>query len=205
MTKRGLLIVFSGPSGVGKDTVLGRFLLEDKRCVRSVSATTRAPRDGEIDGRDYHFITREQFGELVARGEMLEYTNYKGNGELYGTPKKAVDNQLARGLNVVLKIEVDGAMNIKRMRPDSVLVFLAPPDWATLRERLTRRDSESAEDLERRLATAKRELSLADQYDYVLVNHQAEHCCGDLSAVVTAAGHATKNMTTFLREVLKDA
>jgi guanylate kinase len=205
MTKRGLLIVFSGPSGVGKDTVLGRFLLEDKRCVRSVSATTREPREGEIDGRDYHFMSQEKFGELVARGEMLEYTKYGGNDHYYGTPKKAVENQLARGLNVVLKIEVEGAMDIKKQRPDAVLVFLSPPDWNTLRARLENRASETPEVLERRLATAKYELSFASQYDYVLVNHQVEHCCQDLSAVVTAAGHATKNMTTFLKGVMPDA
>jgi guanylate kinase len=188
---------------VGKDTVLGRFLLEDKRCVRSVSATTRQPREGEIDGRDYHFITREQFGELVARGEMLEYTNYSGN--LYGTPKKAVENQLARGLNVVLKIEVEGAMEIKKTHPDSVLVFLSPPDWNSLRVRLEGRGSETPEDLERRIDTARRELTFADQYDYILVNHQVELCCEDFSAVVTAAGRSSKNMKTFLKGVLQDA
>jgi guanylate kinase len=203
MTKRGLLIVFSGPSGAGKGTVLRRFLLEDKRCVLSVSATTRQPRDGEIDGRDYHFITREKFGELVARGEMLEYATYNGN--LYGTPKKAVENQLARGLSVILEIEVEGAMHIKQQRPDSVFVFLAPPDWNTLRTRLENRGSETPEDLERRLAVARNELTFAHQYDYVLVNHEVEHCCKDLSAVVTAAGHASKNMTTFLKGVLQDA
>lgn len=203
MTKQGLLIVLSGPSGVGKDTVLRRFLQRDARCVLSVSATTRPPREGEADGREYYFISRERFGELAARGEMLEYASYSDN--LYGTPKSAVDSQLARGKNVILEIDVKGAMCVRELRPDAVLVFLAPPDWQTLRKRLEGRGTETAESLEQRLVLARGEMSSAGEYDYILINNDVDACCDNLSAVVTAAGYSARHMKEYIEEVLSHA
>lgn len=199
MTKRGLLIVFSGPSGVGKDTILRQFLQGAHDCALSVSATTRPPRDGEVDSRDYHFITKDEFRGLIDRGEMLEYAEYNGN--FYGTPRSYVDAQLRDGKNVILEIEVQGAMNIKNQRPDAVFVFVMPPDWDSLRRRLENRGTETADSLAGRLALARRELGCADQYDYILVNDDLTACCESLGAVITAAGCAVGNMKEFIEEV----
>lgn len=203
MIDQGMLIVFSGPSGVGKDTVLKRLLQLESGCVLSVSATTRTPRAHEIDGQDYHFITRERFGELVARGEMLEYASYNDN--LYGTPKAAVDEQLAKGHNVILEIEVNGAMAIKKLRPDAVFVFLMPPGWHCLETRLLSRGTETDDSVAKRLALAKYELSFASQYDYILINDDIEKCCQDFLAVITATRHSVRHMADFLQEVFLNA
>lgn len=199
MTKQGLLIVFSGPSGVGKDTLLHHLLEKDQRCVLSVSATTRAPRPGEVDGVDYFFISRERFGELVARGEMLEYAQYGDN--LYGTPRQPVNEQLASGTNVILEIEVQGAMQIKKQHPDAVFIFVMPPDWQTLCTRLQNRGTETSDVLARRLALARAEIRRAAEYDYVLVNDHIERCVEHFSAVITAAGATARHMKQFIEEV----
>ena len=198
-TKKGLLIVLSGPSGVGKDTVLSLYLQQERNCALSVSATTRSPRPGEEDGRDYHFISREKFGELVAKGEMLEYAQYGDN--LYGTPKGAVEKQLDTGKNVILEIEVQGAMKIKKLRPDAVLVFIMPPSWDALCQRLQNRGTETPESLEHRLAAAELEMRGAKDYEYILINDDARTCGGNLAAVITAAGFSNRNMMQYVEEV----
>lgn len=207
MTKPGLLIVFSGPSGVGKDTVLRRFLERDPAggsdCALSVSATTRDPRAGEQEGVDYSFITRERFGELVARGEMLEYAQYGDN--LYGTPRQAVDDQLAVGINVILEIEVQGAMQIKKLRSDAVFVFIMPPSWDCLRRRLESRGTETAESLQKRLEVAEAEMKRAGEYDYILINDDIDHCVEALHTVITAAGYSARHMRDFIEEVSSHA
>lgn len=204
MIKPGLLIVFSGPSGVGKDTVLSGFLAKEGHgCTLSVSATTRAPRPGEEDGRHYFFLTRERFGELVARGEMLEYAQYGDN--LYGTPRRAVDDRLAAGENVILEIDVQGAMQVKQLRPDAVLVFVMPPSWESLRQRLEGRGTETALSLQKRLAAAGAELRGAKQYDYVLINDNVDRCVEQLAAVIVAAGFSARHMNDFIEEVLSHA
>lgn len=204
MTKRGLLIVLSGPSGVGKDTILHRFLEQrSEDCVLSVSATTREPRPGEVDGKDYFFLSREKFGELAASGEMLEYAQYGGN--LYGTPRAAVDAQLEAGRHVILEIEVQGAMQIKTLRPDAVFVFIMPPSWECLESRLSNRGTETPESLQRRLAHARTEMTYANKYDYVLVNDEISRCAHQFSAVVDAAQCANHNMREFIEEVISNA
>lgn len=204
MTEReGMLIVFSGPSGVGKDTVLRMLLERRDDCVVSVSATTRAPRPGEVDGVDYHFITKEQFGGFIACGDMLEYTQY--GEDYYGTPKSGVDLSLSQGKNVILEIEVQGALQIKKLREKAVLVFVLPPAFSMLQERLHGRGTESAECIERRLAAARQELACADRYDYVIVNDSVEACCESLSAIITAQGFSARNMSGVIEEVCLDA
>lgn len=197
--KKGLLIVLSGPSGVGKDTVLSLYLQQEQNCTLSVSATTRAPRANEADGRDYHFISREQFGELVAKGEMLEYAQYGDN--LYGTPKSVVEQQLATGKNIILEIEAQGAMQVKKLRPDAVFVFIMPPSWEALCQRLQNRGTETAESLAQRLDAAKLEMRGAKDYDYILINDDIQTCSRNLATVITAAGFSNQNMMKFVEEV----
>lgn len=203
MTERGLLIVLSGPSGVGKDSVLDMFLPTSPKCVRSITATTRAKRENEEHGRDYFFLDREEFGELAARGEMLEYTEYNGN--YYGTNKKDIQKILDSGKNAVLRIEVNGALNVKLLYPDAVLIFMAPPSWQALVERLEKRGTEKGEEFEGRLKTARYELSKAPEYDYIIINDDMERCRERLAAVVTAAECSAKHVKSFIEEVCKNA
>ncbi len=181
--KKGVLLVVSGPSGCGKGTVLA-FVKEMGNYCYSVSATTRAPREGEQDGVNYFFITKEQFEEKIQKGEMLEYTNYSCN--YYGTPKEYVETCLAEGKNVILEIETEGAMNIKRIYPDAFLVFIAPPNLETLEARLRGRGTETEEAIRRRLDRADAEMKLTGEYDFVVVNEQgmAEDAANKINAIV---------------------
>lgn len=203
MINRGLLIVISGPSGVGKDTILGRFMPKAKNCVFSVSATTRQPRKGEVNGRDYFFVTRDKFEEMAQNGEMLEFTEYNGN--YYGTPRKSVEKLLEAGENVILEIEVDGGLQIKKLDMDAVLIFIVAPSWAELERRLRSRATESEEAIQARLATARFELSKACEYDYIITNDILELCAERLAAVIVAAGCETKRMKKFIEEVSSNA
>ena len=180
---KGLLIVFSGPSGAGKDTVL-EALLKKSDIRKSISATTRDKRPGETDGLDYHFVTREQFLSMVARGEMLEYAEYVGN--FYGTPKRFVDEAMNAGKDVILDIEVQGAIQVVSKRPDTVRIFIAPPSWAELERRLTERGTDSQEKIQKRLLRAKVEFQTAHTYDYFVINDTVENAVEELNAIMTA-------------------
>lgn len=203
MTEKGLLIVFSGPSGVGKDTLLREFLRTSPDCVRSVSVTTRAPREGEVHGQDYFFVSREEFGGYAARGELLEYAEYGGN--YYGTPGAAVEEQRAHGRHVILKIDVQGALKVRELVGDAVFIFVMPPSWQTLRTRLENRNTEHPDAVRHRLDIAQNEIAMADRYDYVVVNDSLEHCLLQLSAILTAESCKTANRMNFIREVLGNA
>ena len=180
---KGLLIVVSAPSGCGKGTILGE-VLKDPDYYYSVSATTRAPREGEMDGVQYHFLTREQFEENIAQDMMLEYAEYCGN--YYGTPLAPINENLENGRNVILEIEVQGAMQVRKLRPDAVFVFIAPPSVETLRERLVGRGTEPLDIIEERVAQAEREISFAQQYDYIVVNDVLEEAIADFKSIVRA-------------------
>lgn len=167
--KKGLLLVISGPSGSGKGTLIKRILELDDSFIYSVSATTRAPRIGERNGVNYYFIDREDFEARIADGMMLEHAEYCGN--YYGTPKKEVNENLTAGHNVILEIEVAGAMQIKEKCPEAVLIMITPPDFRTLEARLRGRGDNVGEDvIRRRLETAKVELSKLGEYDYIVIN-----------------------------------
>lgn len=179
---KGLLFVVSAPAGCGKDTILEQVLAQCENVGYSVSATTRAPRPGEVDGTHYFFHTRESFEQMIKDGAVLEYTEYCGN--YYGTPKKGVEDMLAQGKDVVLKIEVEGAMNIKKLFPESCLVFILPPSMKELERRLRKRGTEDEETILRRTRQAREEIDTAVNYDYFVVNDELEDAVQDLIAVI---------------------
>lgn len=167
--KRGVLFVFSGPSGVGKGTLKAKLFEEfADRIAYSVSATTRGPREGEVDGKDYFFISRQEFERRVKNNEFLEYAEFAGN--CYGTPRAYVEKLLDSGMNVVLEIDVQGALQVMKSMPECVSVFILPPSFEELEHRLRGRGTETEEKVRERLETAKRELPYAPQYDYQIVN-----------------------------------
>ena len=171
MSDRGLLIVFSGPSGVGKGTVRQEiFSTPDHKFEYSVSMTTRAQRPGEVDGKDYFFRSREEFEELIRNGQMLEYAEYVGN--YYGTPLTYVNETLDKGIDVFLEIEVQGALQVKKKVPDAVFIFLTPPDLNELQERLVGRGTDSEEVIAKRIERAREEIALMSEYDYAIVNDE---------------------------------
>jgi len=190
MKNKGLLLVVSAPSGCGKGTILGE-ILKDDSFYYSISATTRAPREGEQDGVNYHFITKEEFEQRIAQGGMLEYAQYCGN--YYGTPKKEVEQMREAGRDVILEIEVEGAMKVRALCPDAVFLFIAPPSVEELRRRLNKRGTEAAEVIEERVSQASRELSYANRYDYIIVNGELEKAIQDFRTVVRAEKLRTKN------------
>lgn len=199
MSKTGMLYVYSGPSGVGKGTILGPYLKAHENAVLSVSATTRAPRPGETEGVEYHFLSAEQFENLIENGGLLEYAQYSGN--YYGTPRAEVEKHLMEGLDVFLEIEVQGAMKIKKTFPDAVFIFVLPPSFEVLQRRLTNRGTEPPAVVEIRLNTAREEMRHAMEYDYVIINDNVENAREELSCIVTAAKCQTKNMKKLIQKV----
>lgn len=171
MKKKGLLLIISGPSGAGKGELVKRLraTAPEGFFAYSVSATTRAAREGERHGENYYFLTREEFESRIAQDGMLEYAEYCGN--YYGTPKGEIEEKLANGVHVILEIEVQGAMNVKRRMPEAVAVMIAPPDYPNLERRLRGRGTNTEEDIQNRLAKAKEELSTLPSYDYLVINY----------------------------------
>lgn len=182
--QKGKTFIISGPSGVGKSTVLKALFEERDDLYFSVSATTRAPREGEIDGVHYHFIEPEEFMQWINDDAFLEYAQYVGN--FYGTPKKFVDAAMDEGKDVILDIEVQGAMQVYAKRPDTVRIFIAPPTWEELERRLTKRGTDSPEKIQQRLLRAKVEMKTAADYDYFVINDTVETAVAELKAIMLA-------------------
>ncbi|MBQ8349647.1 MAG: guanylate kinase [Ruminococcus sp.] len=199
---KGRLIVFSAPSGCGKGTMLAEILKDEKFYV-SVSATTRKPREGEVDGVNYHFISREDFLRKIDENAFIEHAEYCNN--FYGTLKSEVDNKLEQGINVILEIEVQGAMKIRDIRPDAIFVFVAPPSINELRRRLRKRGTESDEVIEERISKAAGEIMLAEKYDYVVVNAALEDAVSDFLAIIRAEELKSEFSGKIINEVLKNA
>lgn len=198
----GLLVVLSAPSGCGKDTALAA-LGEKMPLRRSISMTTRAMRPGERDGVDYYFVREEYFLRMLREDKILEYTSYNGN--YYGTPRLAVDEGLKNGETVMLKIEVEGGGNVRRLYPDSVSIFLVPPSLQVLEKRLRGRSSESEEEIQSRLAIARNEMNHAPEYDYIVVNDRLEDAVDDICAIIRAEKHKTSRSGNIISEVIQYA
>ena len=180
--ERGALIIVSAPSGCGKSTLLHRLMEKREKLRFSVSATTRPPREGEVDGRDYFFVDHPTFERMIAEDAFLEHAEYVGNH--YGTPKAAVDALLDEGYDVYLDIYVQGAMQIKKLRPETLTIFVTPPSLLELENRLRSRGTDSDEVIRSRLETAERELILKDHYDYVVVNDEVERAASEISDLI---------------------
>ncbi|MBQ7123682.1 MAG: guanylate kinase [Oscillospiraceae bacterium] len=204
MNKRGVLLVISGPSGVGKGTVISKLFDMDDNLYFSVSATTRQPRPGEVNGVHYTFKTKEEFEKDIETGEMLEYAQFSGN--YYGTPRSAVEKKLSQGKDVVLDIEIQGARNVKRLMPEAVLVYILPPSIEELKRRLIGRNTETEEALEKRFKTAYTELHEAPEiYDYFIVNDMVENAAIKIEDILEGERCSKSAMQEVLKQILEEA
>jgi len=181
---RGLLIVISGASGTGKGTVCKKILADMPEVAYSISATTRSPRPGEVDGREYYFLDYDEFQEWIAADRFLEYAEVYGN--FYGTPLNKIEERLNRGEDILLEIDVQGALNVKRKCPEGIYIFLLPPSLEELKRRIEGRGTETVESLSRRLKNAVAEIQVGLQYDYVVVNDSVDNAAAQIEAILTA-------------------
>lgn len=202
MEKNGLLIVISGFSGAGKGTLVKALLRKYDNYALSISMTTRAPREGERDGVEYFFTTKERFEETIQRGGLIEYAPYCGN--YYGTPRDYVEEQMALGKNVILEIEIQGALKIKEQFPESLLIFVTPPSAEELKRRLVSRGTESSEVIEKRLARASEESEGMEAYDYIVVNDDLDTCVEEVHQLVEASRRAPVRCEAFIKEIRKE-
>ena len=202
MKTRGSLIVLSGFAGVGKGTVLKSLFETHEGYAYSVSATTREPRPGEVDGVHYFFISKERFEQMIAGDELLEHACYVGN--YYGTPKAYVDRKLEEGFDVILEIEIQGALNIKKKVPEAILIYMLPPSAKTLKERLTGRGTETEEAILKRMKRAAEEAVGVEQYDYIIVNEDADECAQELNCLIRAQRLRASSNMSFIRKIQRD-
>ena len=202
LNERGLLIVISGPSGVGKGTVRkALFEMEGHDLVYSTSMTTRSPREGEVEGIDYYFVSKEEFEQRIKDDRFLEYAKFVGH--YYGTPKDKVDEQMALGKEVVLEIEVQGAAQVREKARDGVFIFIAPPNKEALYRRLLRRGTEGTKTIQKRMDKADREFPLAHKYDYIVVNDEVRNAADRIMAIVRAEHAKTERSIYKYREMLE--
>lgn len=202
MKNRGILIVVSGFSGAGKGTLMKKLVQEYDNYALSISATTRAPRAGEVDGREYFFITKEAFEQKIAEGGLIEYACYCEN--YYGTPKDYVEKQLEAGRDVILEIEIQGALKIRKQFPTALLLFVMPPNVQELKHRLTARGTETTEVINKRLSRAVEEAEGIEEYDYIVVNDDLETCVEQLHEIIVAAHNTPFRNEEFIVKIREE-
>ena len=197
----GQLIVVSGPSGVGKKTIIKEYLKDHPNAVRCTSITTRPQRPDEVDGVDYYFVSHEEFNQLVRSNQMLEFGYYRRNG--YGTIRNAVEQLRSQGRNVILDIDVVGAMKVRTICPDATLVFLIPPTWEELEARIHKSKYIGEDEINERLEIAKEEVLCADQYDYILINDTVEDTVRRLAQIIHGNRYSRSSMKSFLKSYIE--
>ncbi|MBO5292584.1 MAG: guanylate kinase [Lachnospiraceae bacterium] len=202
MKRRGILIVVSGFSGAGKGTLMKALMQKYDNYALSISMTTRAPRPGETDGKEYFFVTREAFEQKIAEDGLVEYASYCDH--YYGTPRAYVESQLEAGKDVILEIEIQGALKIKEKFPDSLLLFVMPPSAEELKDRLVGRGTESMEVIEQRMNRAVEEVQGIEQYDYIVVNDVLSECVEELHGIIRAAHNTADRNQLFIEEIRKE-
>ncbi|WP_346910340.1 guanylate kinase [Faecalicatena orotica] len=203
MNRRGILIVVSGFSGSGKGTLMKELLGRYKETYAlSISATTRSPREGEVDGREYFFKTREEFEKMIAKDELIEYARYVEN--YYGTPREYVEKQLEAGKDVILEIEIQGALKVKEAFPDTLLLFVTPPSAEELKKRLVGRGTETMEVIESRMKRAVEEAEGMNRYDYLIINDELEVCTEQMHTIIQSEHHRSFRNTGFMKEIKAD-
>ena len=202
MSKKGVLIVISGFSGSGKGTLMKKLTADYENYALSISMTTRSPREGEVDGREYFFVTKEEFEKRIAADGMIEYASYCDN--FYGTPKAYVEEQLENGKDVILEIEIQGAHKVKAIYPEAILMFVMPPSAQELYRRLKGRGTESDEVIAKRMARAVEESEGIDTYDYIVVNDNLEDCIAQINTIVDAAHNTPKSNEEFIDTIRKE-
>ena len=195
---RGILFVLSGPAGTGKGTVCNEIMMREDKLTISVSSTTREKRVGETDGETYNYVSKDDFLGMIDRDELLEYAIYNGN--YYGTPKKTVEELLLDGKDVMLEIEPQGALQVKKLFPEAVLIFLVPPSMAELKNRLITRGRESAEEIEQRITNAKWELEQADKYTVLIENDDIEDCVWDVLDYIESKRKERNKVNSLINE-----
>ncbi|MBQ9365395.1 MAG: guanylate kinase [Schwartzia sp.] len=200
--RKGCLVVVSGPSGAGKGTICSAFLERASGIAYSVSATTRSPRRGEVDGRDYYFVDEESFKKMIDGDELLEWAEVYGN--YYGTPLKKIQEKIAEGKDILLEIDTQGAMQVKKRFPNGVFVFILPPSLAELQRRIRGRGTEGERDIEKRLAASEGEIKMASDYRYVIVNDKLDDAVSSLSAIVEAEHCRASRNQDIINEIVNN-
>ncbi len=202
MNEQGILIILSGFAGSGKGTIIKELMSKYDNYALSISATTRQPRPGEEEGVSYFFVTEDRFKEMIDRGELLEYANYVGN--YYGTPRAYVEDQLQKGMNVILEIETEGALSIKRDYPDAVLVFVMPPSVEEIYNRLKKRGTEDDETINKRMIKAGFEISVVDRYDYLMINDVLSESVELFNSIVNCQHMSVSRNRNYIKEKKKE-
>ena len=198
MSRKGILTVVSGFSGAGKGTLM-KALLKKYDYELSISATTRAPREGEQDGREYFFLTRDKFESMIEEGKLIEWAEYVGN--YYGTPKEYVEQRLEEGKDVILEIEIQGALKVREIFPDALLLFVTPPNITELKDRLIGRGTESMETINKRLSRASEEAAFMKQYDYIVVNDQLDECVELMNQLIQNEHNKVSHNKVFIEAI----
>ena len=203
MNEKGILIVVSGFSGSGKGTLMKELLTRyPDTYALSISATTRSPREGEVDGREYFFVSKDEFEKMIAKGELIEYAKYVEN--YYGTPRDYVEKKLDEGKDVILEIEIQGALNVKKMFPDTLLLFVTPPSAEELKKRLVGRGTETMDVIESRLDRACEEAAGMENYDYLIVNDSLDRCVEEMHSIIQGEHRRSSRNCEFMKEIKQD-